>query len=146
MRILRTPQFVNKNNRVLPSALRPQRGHDRVSVVRWAYRERPGEAFKQRCLDIGNSGTNAYCGVGVLHTQTCLDAGTTLEDDRAAYDGHANIVFPFAVAKDAEPNEGSDFSRQVEIANAILQRTAYVADPAPLDASWTIRSALLPTD
>lgn len=143
VRIIRTPQFYSKD-RLRPNALRPQRGSDRVSVVRWAYREQPNEAFKVRCQKIGSTGQNSYCGLGVLSASACLDVGgLNLEDDRDAFEGHANIVYPFVV-KDSEPQEGEAFKTQAELANRVLGVTRFVPDPRPDAVEWTIQSDLLP--
>lgn len=142
VRIIRTPQFF-KNEKLRPNALRPQRGSARVSVVRWLHRERPGTAFKARCHLVGNVGQNAFCGVAVLTAQSCREANFDLEDDREAFLGHANIVYPFVV-NDSEPVEGEAFVKQVEMANQILREARYVLDPEPVSPEWTIQSDLLP--
>lgn len=145
VRIVRAPQFIRTGGKLRAAALRPQRDHDRVSVVRWVYREQPGRAFKARCQAVGNSGSNTYCGLGSVNAGKCVEAGTALEDARQEFLGHAHIIFPFSVAHQ-EPAEGEAFRQQMEISSRLLAATIYIADPLPDDPEWTIESELLPTE
>jgi len=142
VRVIRTPHFYDKG-RLKPNALRPQKGTDRVSIVRWLYREQPGKAFKARCHKIGNSGPNKFSGLGVFLASACLETNLVLEDDPTPYAGHANIVYPFVV-KDSEPQEGELFARQAEISKKLLASVQYIPDPKPDESEWTIETPLLP--
>lgn len=145
VRIIKTPQHLRKDG-VHPSAWRPQRDTDRVSVVRWRSREQPGEVFKARCQSTGRGGApgaNTYCGLGVIVASRCLDAGTELEDAPDEYSGHAHIIFPFSVSYQ-EPQEGENFRLQAEISHRLKAASEYVPDPDPASPQWTIESPLLP--
>lgn len=144
VRVLRTPQHIRKDG-LHASAFRPQKGHSKVSIVRWHLREQPGEKFKSRCVTIGNSGKNTYCGLGVFKAQACLDAGIELEDAPEDYAGHAHIVFPFAAAPE-EPLQGEEFKILTEMANKLARSATFVPDPAPESPHWTIKNDLLPVD
>lgn len=144
VRIVRTPQFVKKGE-LRPNAFRPQRGTNRVSIVRWLYRPLPNERLKELCIAVGTQGKNTYWGLGLFEANHCDDIDVELEDAREEYRGHAHLVFPYISQQD-EPLDGPNLLAQNEIAHSLLQRVIAIADPEPQSEHWTIVHPGLPTD
>jgi len=141
-RVLKSPHFV-KNSILRPSAFRPQVNTNKISVVRWLYREQPDSVAKATFKAIGNSGQNSYCGLAVLLLEDCKKIDVELTDARDEYQGHAHIVFPYTVAAN-EPLEGDNFVKQTEIARKLIEACEYVPDPDPQSEDWTIDHPKLP--
>lgn len=144
VRILKTPHFYRKGS-LTSAAFRPQRGHAKLSTIRWLDREDPDAKVKARCASIGNSGSNHYWGVAALTAGDYLTENLGLEYTPEEYAGHTNVVFPAAVPHE-EPLEGELFVRQSEIAAALIEKAKAIVDPSPSSSEWTIFDSALPLE
>lgn len=143
VRILKSPHFVKAGGELKVNAFRPQRDTNKISVVIWPQRERPGERFKERCQQTGDTGANTYCGLGVF-SAVAAQEHVALEDE-PVFPGHANLVFPTAAPRD-EPPDGPNLALLTGLALKLIAISAYVPDPDPRAQGWTIVSEILPPD
>lgn len=144
IRVLKTPHFYKKGT-LTSAAFRPQRGHAKMSTIRWLDREHPDQKVKERCGAIGNTGKNTYWGVASLTARDYLQAELVLDYTPEEYPGHTDVIFPAAVPLE-EPLEGHLFVQQSEIADSLIQRAKTVIDPAPEAPEWTIPASALPLE
>jgi len=132
VRLIRTPQHINKNNMLKPSAFRSKVGTDDVSVIRHTHM---GTDFcKSKAKKIM---TTDYVGLAVVSAGNIRDAGSKVRDSREEFCGHASIMHGVMILQSDEPPTSQDNLLITERCKRILEYTKYYPDPAPQLDCWT---------
>ncbi len=130
VRLVRTPSHVAKN-KLKPAAFRSQAGLDEVSVIRHNYM---GSDFcKAKGKEIM---ADAYVGLAVVLAQDIRSIGSTVQDSRVEFCGHAHISHGAILQRDEPPN--SELNLFItERCRKLVDATTLYTDPSPSAAKWT---------
>ncbi len=130
VRLVRTPNHVKKNE-LAPAAFRSQAGTDDVSVVRHNYM---GSDFcKSKGKEIMAA---AYVGLAVVNAQAIRNTGSSIQDSRDEYCGHAHISHGVILPRDEPPNSEMNLFI-TERCRALVKVATLYRDPAPTKVKWT---------
>lgn len=133
VRIIFSPHHI-KNGKIKGAAFRSRVGSDEVSVIRQTYM---GSNFcKEKALSLHRSTISEYQGLAFIKANKIREIGSTVEDSRDVYCGHADIAHGVVL----EPNEpaDSDMNRIItERLRTLVNSTTYYPDPNPSGSSWT---------
>ena len=136
VRAVMCPSHLKKDKKTLkPAAFRSKAGTDEVSVIRQTHM---GSDFcKEKAKEIASaSRVIEYAGLAVLQAGQIRSAGSTIQDSRDEYCGHAHISHGFILQAD-EPPESVDNLAITERCRALIASATYYADPHPGAEGWT---------
>ena len=122
-------------NTLKPAAFRSKAGMDDVSAIRQTYM---GSDFcKAKAKEIATaSALNSYAGLAFLTAGEIRTAGSTVQDSRAEYCGHAHISHGIVLSPGEPP--GSKMNMFLtERRREIIRRSAFYPDPDPDALAWT---------
>lgn len=129
-RLIRTPSHIKKN-KLVPAAFRSQAGTDEVSVIRQSYM---GSDFcKAKGKEIM---ADAYVGLAVILAQDIRNTGSTIQDSRDEYCGHAHIAHGVILPRH-EPLNAEMNLFITERCRELVKVTTLYPDPDPAAANWT---------
>jgi len=133
VRVILSPHHIKKG-KLKPAAFRSRANADEVSVIRQTH---VGSDFcKEKALLLHRPSISEYLGLAVIKASEVRKCGSTVEDSREVYCGHADIAHGVIL----EPNEPADsqMSRFItERCRSLLTSTTYHADPNPSGSGWT---------
>jgi len=132
VRVVRCPDHVNKKqNKLRAAAFRSQAEKDEVSVIRQSYM---GSDF---CKSKGKEiMPNNYLGLAVIEAQNIRVTGSTIQDSRSEYYGHAHISHGITLTRN-EPPDSADFEAINERCRALVDFATLHIDPNPEEEKWT---------
>lgn len=130
VRLIRTPSHIKKD-KLAPTAFRSKAGTDDVSVIRQSYM---GTDF---CKSKGKEimGDN-YIGLAALLARDIRNTGSTIQDSRDEFCGHAHISHGVILPRDEPPNSEMNLFI-TERCRELVKVTSLYIDPNPLAAKWT---------
>ena len=133
VRIIFSPHHI-KNGKIKSAAFRSRVGSDGVSVIRQTHM---GSDFcKEKALSLHRSEISEYQGLAVIKANKIREIGSTVEDSRDVYCGHADIAHGVVV----KPNEPADSDMNhfiTERLSTLVNSTIYLPDPNPSESRWT---------
>lgn len=117
-----------------PAAFRSRANIDEVSIIRQTYMS--CDFCKQKGLSIQKPPMASYDGLAVIKAMAVRESGSSVQDSREEYCGHAHISHGVVL----EANELL-LSQQnllvTERCRTLLRSTKYYPDPNPLAPTWT---------
>jgi hypothetical protein len=121
-------------NRLKPAAFRSPPDKDEVSVIRHTYM---GSDFcKAKAKEIAQrSPMVTYVGLAALRARDIRATGSTIDDSREVYYGHAHISHGVVLPRD-EPLNSALNMVVIERCRALVAITHYYADPNPAADLW----------
>lgn len=136
VRAIMCPSHIKTGKNTLkPAAFRSKAGTDDVSVIRQTYM---GSDFcKAKAKEIATASTsNSYAGLAFLNASEIRATGSTVQDSRAEYCGHAHISHGIVLSP-GEPPESKMNMFLTERCREIIKRSVFYPDPDPDARAWT---------
>ncbi len=123
-----------KDNKLDKAAFKPQKGSNKISVMRHDWLKSDGcKAQAKRLQRDGKT----YRGFAALCAGEVKDAGADLVDSRHEYEGHADIQIKWTRGGDGDPGPPEEMIKINAVAKMLRDSARYYSDPDPDHDRWT---------
>ena len=123
-----------KDNKLDKAAFKPQKGSNKISVMRHAWLKSDGcKAQAKRLQRDGKT----YRGFAALSAGEIKDAGADVADSRREYEGHADIQIKWIRGGGGEPGQPEEMMEINAVAKMLRDSARYYSDPDPDHDRWT---------
>jgi hypothetical protein len=132
VRALYCPYHV-KNNKLDKAAFKPQKGSNKISVMRHDWLKSDG--CKTQAKRLQRDGKK-YVGFAALCAIEITTAGATVVDSRQEYEGHADIQIKWTRGGGGEPGPPEEMMEINAVAKMLRDSARYFPDPDPDHQRW----------
>ena len=133
VRAIKSPSHVDKNHNLKAAAFRSRPGTDDVSVIRHTYM---GSDFCKAKGKSTASPASVYFGLASIKADAIRSTGSTVEDSRQEFFGHAHISHGLILPPNEPLNSGDSLVLQ-ERCKALRSKATLHRDPDPNLEHWT---------
>lgn len=123
-----------RNNKLDKAAFKPQRGSNKISVMRHDWLQSDG--CKTQAKRLQRDG-KTYMGFAALCAGKINDAGAEVVDSREEYEGHADIQIKWKRGGGGEPGQPEEMIEINAVAKKLRDSARYYPDPDPDHDGWT---------
>jgi len=130
VRALKTPaHFDERKKRLKPAAFRPPPSESGISVMRQLIGD---SQCKQKALEICGG---SYRGLAVILASNIREVGSTVEDSRSEWFGHADLDHGIMIPAN-DPPAPEVLGRLLERLRGLVQRSIFMDDGEASSPSW----------
>jgi len=136
VRALFYPQYIDKQQKLKPSAFEPFPGTDEISVMRCYFLGQDRCKSKAKSMERTEPKKEFY-GFALLSVRAVRELSMEVVDSRIHFLGHADVKTGVAMPPKGVPRSPEDMARYRERAKMLTKLAIYRKDPDPRSSKWS---------